>query len=136
MKITSIIKKVSYYKDWRLLLRVFVTSLRISFICLSGKAHLLLSLIPLETHKFTKNQDKEKIARYVYLCLFLRRILGIRDTCFMRSVLLCSILRQAGIEAGINFGSKKEDKEFLGHCWVNQNREDMISGYQLIFRHP
>ena len=135
MNTKRIIKKILYYKDWQLLMSVFASSLKISLVSLLGKGHLLLSSIP-PLNKLTKKQNKEKVIRYANLCLFLRKRLGIRDTCFMRSIFICSVLRQSGIDAEINFGSPKKDKEFIGHCWVDQHREGVIIDYQIIFRYP
>ena len=149
------IAKILYYKDLWFLLRTFITSLRISLLCFFGKGHLLLPLISTKNIKYPQNQDKIKqnrpladsliplsinpykikIIRYVNLSILLCRKLGIKDTCFTRSLLLSYMLRQAGFGARINFGAKKKNGEFIGHCWVNQNKNEDFD-YNLVFSYP
>ncbi|MFH1783718.1 MAG: lasso peptide biosynthesis B2 protein [bacterium] len=133
----EILKKFLYYKDVRLLWKIFITSLKISSLSSIKECQLLNILTPLK--KKIKNADKDKINRYVNLYLFIRRKLGIRDTCFVRSMLLCCILRQAGIDANVKFGAGRVEGELTGHCWVSQGTDqdnEASTKYQTIFRYP
>lgn len=129
------IKKILYYRDVKLLWRVFTASLKISFIS-SVRQGRLLNLLKLPEKTIpAKKEDMDKIYKYVCLCLFILRKLGFRHTCFTSSLLLCYILRQAGVAASVNFGARKTEGELVGHCWVSQGR-DVITDYQTIFRCP
>jgi len=129
------ILNILYYKDLWLFLKAFITSFRISLLCFFGKGYLLFPLVSTKNIKYPPNQDKLKIIRYVNLSILLCRKLGIKDTCLTRSLLLSYMLRQAGFEARINFGAKKKNGEFIGHCWVNQNKDEGFD-YNLIFSYP
>jgi hypothetical protein len=135
VSVSGIIKKIIYYRDWRLLLRVLFTSLKISVLYSLGKNSRLLNVASPQKDKSTNNQDREKIIRYVNLCMFLRKQIGIRDTCLTYSLLLCHMLRRKGIDARVNFGAKKDDQRIIGHCWTNQGLEKVVD-YQTIFVHP
>jgi hypothetical protein len=135
-------QKILYYRDWRLLLRVFVISFKISFLCLLKRGDLLLDVAFPQIVKPIKNPDIEKITRYVNFCLFLRKRLGIKDACFTYSLLLCHMLRRAGVDAKVNFGAQKmnavkdKDISLIGHCWVTVGNEEVKVPHQLIFTHP
>ncbi|MFC1658660.1 lasso peptide biosynthesis B2 protein [Candidatus Omnitrophota bacterium] len=135
MSASGTIQKFLNYRDWRLLLCVLSTSLKISVLYLLGKNPRLLNLASPQKDKLTNSQDREKIIRYVNLCMFLRKKIGIRDTCFTYSLLLCHVLRRKGIDARVNFGAKKDGERIIGHCWTNQGLE-MAIDYQTIFIYP
>jgi hypothetical protein len=86
--------------------------------------------------------NKDKIYAYVNLYFLFRRKLGIRDTCLTYSVLLCHVLIQAGANARINFGAKKvgfksgTGSNMIGHCWVTVGEQEVITDYQLLWKHP
>jgi hypothetical protein len=113
-----------------------------SFISLSGTRNLLDNAALPCRRASAKAQGREKIIRYVNLCTYLRRKLGIKDTCLSYSLLLCQVLRREGIEARINFGAQKKTRHeseklpFIGHCWVSVNDEELKAPYALIFRYP
>ena len=136
------LKRLLYYKDFPLLAAIFLASLRISFFRLLKKEGLLLSPIPLKTLSFSKAYDREKITRYVNLCVFLRRKMGIRNTCFTYSVLLCYMLRRHGLDARIRFGVRnapeesKENPCLRGHCWVVVKGDRPDFCYQPLFTYP
>lgn len=124
------IRKLRYYRDFPLLWRTFFTSLKVS---LSQNN----SFISLANPRQRKNsEEKEKIVRYVNLCLRLRRRMGFKDSCLTSSLLLCSLLRQNGINAHINFSAKKDPEKMEGHCWVSVGEEKIVSDYTLILKYP
>jgi hypothetical protein len=124
------IRKLGYYRDIPLLSRTFFTSFKIS---LSSKSSQISLANP--RHNGRK-EEKEKIIKYVNLCLYLRRHLGFKDSCLTSSLLLCSLLRQYGIDARVNFSAKKDNEKMAGHCWVSVGDEKILSDYTLIFRYP
>jgi hypothetical protein len=124
------IRKLVYYKDLLLLMHTFFASLKVS---LSPDDFLLSLAIP---YNRRKSEEKEKIVKYVHFCLFLRKYLGFKDTCLTSSLLLCSLLRQHGIDAQMNFSAKKDREEMAGHCWVSVGNERIASDYTLIFKYP
>ncbi len=137
------IKKILYYRDVKLLWRVFTATLKISFISSIRQRQLLNFLISPKKMVLTKNADREKITRYVNLYTFIRSKLGFKETCLTYSLLLCHVLRRAGIDAKMNFGAKKkevkknaEDLNLIGHCWVTINKEEIQTPYQRIFTYP
>jgi len=124
------VRKLSDYKDLPLLFRVFFVSLKISL----SPSEALIRLAnpqPCRRHK-----EREKIVKYVCLCLYFRKLLGLKDTCLTSSLLLCNVLRQYGIEAQVNFSAKKDKKNMAGHCWVSIGDEEISSDYSLIFKYP
>lgn len=124
------IRKLGDFKDVPLLWRVFLTSLKVS---LSPDNSLICLANPREKKAA---EEKEKIVKYVNLCLFLRRRIGFKDTCLFSSLLLCNLLRQYGINARMNFSAKKENEKMEGHCWVSVGEEKIVSDYTLIFKYP
>ncbi len=136
------LKKLLFYGDIFLLARVFRGSLRISLLRSFGREDLLLSPASRDLPPFTGRGDREKIIRYVNLCMFLRRKLGMGNTCFNYSLLLCDILRKYSFDAKVCFGARKQDAEregttFLaGHCWVAIGDEELTSSYKTIFQYP
>ena len=124
------IRKLGYYRDIPLLSRTFFTSFKIS---LSSKSSLISLANPRQNGE---TEDREKIVKYVHLCLYLRRRFGFRDSCLTSSLLLCSLLRQYGIDARVNFSAKKDNDKMAGHCWVSVGDEKISSDYELIFRYP
>ncbi|MDH5467427.1 MAG: lasso peptide biosynthesis B2 protein [Candidatus Aminicenantes bacterium] len=127
---TETIRKLGYYRNLSLLSRTFFTSLKIS---LSSKSQLISLANPRQNGKA---EEKEIIVKYAHLCLYLRRCLGFKDSCLTSSLLLCSLLRQYGIDARVNFSAKKDNEKMAGHCWVSVGDEKISSDYELIFRYP
>lgn len=124
------LRKLWCYRDVALLLRIFVSSLRISL----SRSKSLLSLANPKRNQY--NYSKEKIIKYVNSYSFLRRKLGLNNTCLTYSILLCRMLRSSGIDAQVNFASKKEENRMLGHCWVTVGDEKIKTTEQLIFNYP
>ncbi len=143
-RLYTTLKKISYYKDIGLLVKVFLSSLKLSFIAVSGRDHLLLKMASAKGREHSILADREKLTRYTNLCLFARKLLGIRDTCLIRSVFLCHMLRRAGVDAAVAFGAKKSEKlispreiSYDGHCWVTvKDEEGPNVTYKQIFQHP
>ena len=133
-------KKFRYYCDFKLHWHIFVIVLEVTI----SKYSSLLSLNYSNLDPKITNDEKhiEKIYKYVGLCLRIRRILGFRDSCFTRSILLCRLLRKSGFNAKINFGTKKADKPMqndwstIGHSWVTLNDEEIRTDYPFIFKYP
>ena len=137
----KIIKKILYYKDVGLLWKIFITSIKISFISFLKKHQSPLSL-RFKKISSVENPDIGKITKYVNFYTFIRRKLGFKECCLTYSLLLYHMLKQAGIEAKINFGAKKTDYKsitglnMIGHCWVSIGDEKKETNEQLIFNYP
>lgn len=137
-----IIKSLLYYRDIKFLIKIFITSIKISFISLIKGPQSLVDILPPINISALKNADREKINKYVNLYIFICRKIGIRNTCLTRSILLCYILRQSGIDAKVNFGAKKADSQsrtglnMIGHCWVTVGDEKLQLDEKLIFSYP
>ena len=126
------VEKFYYYSDFCLLLRIFLLSIRISL----SPNH---SLIPLANPRPRKRKlEREKVTRYINLCLYLRKFLGFKDTCFTSSLLLCHFLRRSGINAQVNFAAKKANinKGMTGHCWVSIDEDKDGEDWRVIFKYP
>ena len=140
-KLRKLLKKLFYYSDFRLFFRILIISLKISY---RTSIFACKSLIPLANfRKNRKNKvDTKKIVNYVHFFLHLRKKIGLKNTCLTYSILLCRLLRESGINARINFASKKEEgllnKEFpfSGHCWVSMSEKDTPGEWEVIFRYP
>ena len=134
-KNTSIpfLRKLKYYSNIILLTRIFLAS----FYILLARAHSLIPLANPELKGYGfKNNDREKLTRYVSLCVYIQSILGIKYTCLTYSILLCRILRQHGFDVNINFGVKKEDGNMLGHCWVTGENDRIPTDYEVVLNYP
>jgi hypothetical protein len=134
------LRKILYYSDIKLFFCILITSLKISYRVSILSCRNLLLLIKLKKNKIEKI-NMEKIINYVHFFLRLRKKLGLKDTCLTYSLLLCRILRKSGIDAKINFASKrdtllKEGFPFSGHCWVTLNEKDTSGEWEIIFRYP
>lgn len=135
-------RKLLYYTDLRLLLKILITNLKISFVSSTKGYHSVIASMP-PTRTDTPSQNhKDKIYNYVNLYFSIRRKLGIRDTCLTYSVFLCHMLVQSGVNAKINFGAKKvgfnsgTGSNMIGHCWVTVGEQEVITDYQLLCKHP
>lgn len=124
------IRKLTYYRDFGLLLRVSFISLKVSF---SPNRFL----IPLATPKGKgRSEAREKIFRYAHLILHLRKLVGLRETCLTRFLLLCNLLRYFGASTQAGFGTKQDGRKMADHCWVAVENEDSPGDWQTIFRYP
>lgn len=135
-------RKLLYYTDLGLLLKILITTLKISFLSSTKGYHsIIASMSPTRTNTLSQN-NKDKIYDYVNLYFFIRRKLGLRDTCLTYSVFLCHMLVQAGVNAKINFGAKKAGfqsgtgSNMIGHCWVTVGEQEVSTNYQLLCRYP
>ena len=135
-------RKLLYYTDLRLLVKILITTLKISFVSsIKGYHSIIASIPPARTNALSQN-NKDKIYDYVNLYFFIRRKLGIRDTCLSYSVFLCHMLIQAGVNAKINFGAKKvgfksgTGSNMIGHCWVTVGEQEVPTSYQLLCKYP
>ncbi len=139
MSLRKTLERLKYYSDIRLLSQILLASLKVSLMFYFQKSKHLIRLADPRGFK-RRSGDQEKITRYVNLCLYLRRRLGLKDTCLTHSILLCHMLRKYGIDAKVNFGTERNkeirDLAFIGHCWVSVNQEEILAGYQLIYRYP
>jgi len=132
------LEKVLRYKDLRIHWKIFFTSLKISIIsCIKGYHSAIIS-IPSVNKGIVKKYSRDEINRYVNMFFVIRRRLGICDTCLSHSILLCHMLRLAGLEAKINFGAKKlEEKtkqnpiEIFVRAIENAALREEITSYQM-----
>ena len=137
------LEKVLRYKDLRILWKICFTSLKISIIsCIKGPHSAIISMPSVNTN-IAKKYSRNEVNRYVSLFFSIRRKLGIRDTCLTYSILLCHMLRLAGVEAKINFGAKKREEKtnpenlrLIGHAWVTIDDEELHVPYELILQYP
>ena len=134
-KLTTSLKKLYYYRDWRLFFSTSWTAAVISIkISLCGCKDLV-SLANLRVG-LSGYREKEKVIKYCQFCTSLRNILGFNNSCLRYSLLLCRMLRVFGHEAVVHFGVDKIKGEFVGHCWVTLNEQEIITPYTLIFSCP
>lgn len=131
MTLKEICRKALYYRDMALLCRIFLVSLRISL----AHPEKVAKFADVEVRGRTGN--REKITRYVGLCLRLRARFGMRNTCLTHSVLLARMLRGHGMDAKVNFGVQKNGGDRLaGHCWVTIGQEEIQPDWMLVCRYP
>lgn len=84
----------------------------------------------------------ETVVRYVDFWFYLAERLGRGTTCLTRSVILCRVLRQCGIEARITFattetpGGVLSPLEKVRHCWVEEAGERPPRGWAPVLRYP
>jgi hypothetical protein len=135
-------RKLLYYTDLRLLLKILITALKISFVSSTKGYHSVIASMPPTCTHVLSQTDIDKIYAYVNLYFIIRRKLGIRDTCLTYSVFLCHVLVQVGVNAKINFGAKmvgfksETGSNMIGHCWVTVGEQEVITDYQLLCKHP
>jgi len=128
----KIIKKLAYYRDIRLLFRVFLTYIKLSL--REGKALISFDDKDRKLPITRKTTDVKKIIKYVNFCLYGCKSLGIGTACLKRSMLLCYMLRLYGKDVAINFGVRKFAGKFIGHCWVKDI--DEVNSYDVLFSYP
>lgn len=115
--------------------RVFLLSFRASRSIKSG-----LSCSPVSSSRKRKRCSPSGVSDCVRLSLFIRSLLGLPNTCLMRSLLFCSALREeAGVEAHISFGVARKEGRIVGHCWVEQDEKEYSTWpaeYRVVFKYP
>ena len=125
----KIIKKLAYYRDIKLLFRIFLAYIKLS-LC-EGKSLISFDgrdrILPKGARKTT---DVKKIIKYVNFYLYSCKSLGIGIACLKRSMLLCYMLRLYGKDAAVNFGVRKFAGKFIGHCWVKDI--DKVNSYDVL----
>ena len=134
----KIIKKLLYYRDFGLLIKILFSSFKLLSLCKFRGPEKVLALIPAVTN-YSGNLNRAKIDKYLNLCLFIRRKLNLNEACFMESAITCYVLRKFGILAKINFGLKKDAKitpDLTGHCWVSVESEAAPAPYELVCSYP
>jgi len=140
---TSIINTISLYLDFSLHWHVWRTSFKLT----SMKQGLMLKLVKIncDTNLLARAYTISQLDRYVGICIWLRRKFGLKDTCFIKSLLQCRIFREAGFDAKINFGTRKATQEELpqldgwstvGHCWVTLNGQNPSYDFPFVFQYP
>jgi|GEM_PF-1190905 len=130
MSLRKIFKKILYYRNVRLLAQAM-------FFCIAASLKKSSSLADIG-EVGAKNQfiNKEKVVRYVNLCLRVKNKLGFKNTCFISSMALSRALRKMGYDAKVSFGAKKESDVLKGHCWVTVGNEVLPEDYETIFKYP
>ncbi len=121
--------------------RVFSAAVGVFFIRLSGNDGLFLKFVSCPARPAVSSPDYDFIGRCVNAYFSFRRRLGIRDTCLVRSVIQCRVLRQFGLDARLSFGAMKAPDAIpgmntAGHCWVSVEGDGSRPPYPLIFRYP
>jgi len=132
-KLRDNLRKLKYYRDIKLLFRIFLLSFKVSLFP-SRYLRLLANSKP----KTKKSGETKRIIKYVSLCLFIRRRLGLSYSCLTRSILICHVLRKKGIDARVSFGVKRKELSGRGHCWVSVGKDILGSplDYETIFSYP
>jgi hypothetical protein len=128
----DILKRLYYYRDPVLLVKVFATAIEISAKIYFHGGKKLFSPEDSSAPNKTKKYAKEKVIKYCNFCLYLRRWLGFNDTCFTCAALIHAVLKWAGIGSRVNFGTAKINNKLIGHCWVTVEGEKIDSPYHLI----
>jgi hypothetical protein len=62
--------------------------------------------------------DPKSMERVVNRALRVGAALGLLNSCLSRSVVLCRLLRENGVDARVAFGLNKDGDRLAGHCWV------------------
>ena len=68
--------------------------------------------------------------------------LGMRPSCLARSVLLCRVLRQCGVDAKVTFGVTGGGgvahavENRIRHCWVEEAGDETPEGWKPVLRLP
>lgn len=107
----------------------------------------LLSLIhvPLKCTLTPGEQEKvfAKVSHYVRIALMVRSwFIKQPPTCLIRSIILCRILRDYGVDAKVNFGTRvKADVDpqgwrHSGHCWVTYGKPAESPDFPFVFQLP
>lgn len=138
------------YTDMRLLAQLLSDSVRISFLLRRNRWKALLAMANPKKAK-GNNTDRDTMFRYFNFCLEMRRRFMLEDSCFHHSVLLCRCLRKNGVNARLNFGAKKQEKQkgtmsLAGHCWVTvegdprptaaDSSADLADKFLLLYTYP
>ncbi len=124
------------YWDLRLHARVLLALVR--FLITGKHSWMTLVDVPLGDGCYTP----ETVVRYVEFWLCLARRLGKGTTCLTRSVILCRLLRECGVEARITFattetpGAVISSLEKVRHCWVEEAGEEASQGWVPVLRYP
>lgn len=142
-KIKDFFKKASLYLDIPLHWSTWTTVFKLT----RARPGALLKFIEIDlpTKTLRKNYTPDQLYRYVCLCVGLRRRLGFKDTCLIKSLLQCRLYREAGFDARVHFGTRTADEEerhnldgwsTVGHCWVTLNNETIPADFPFVFTHP
>jgi hypothetical protein len=140
--IIDYVNRAPYYFDLFLFWRILKTS----FCVFSSKEQNFLSIIKVDISNPIHHANREKmitkISHYVSIFLRIRLLLKKPHTCLTHSIIYCRVLRDYGIDAKVNFGTKKElnpetmEWPLTGHCWVTYDDEFIDSEYSFTFQIP
>lgn len=132
--------KIFKFLDLRLVFYILKTAQQIES---AYKSSSLLKFLNTKINKILPEKyGTETLYSYIIFCLRIRQFIGCKDTCLTRSILLCRVLRESGINAKVNFGTKKKDRiskdnwSTVGHCWVIVNDDKKNYGYPFIVQYP
>jgi len=133
--------KIIYYSDVSLHLRIIAAMISVSSSKFIGYYHAIpVTVLP--HHKSSNPLHVNRLRHYSLLWLKLRTRFGFDDACYYRSALMCTVFRRSGIDARLNFGTKKEevtsdiDWHFSGHCWVSYGQEKIQTAYSFLIQYP
>jgi len=109
----------------------------------ASESSSLLDLVNIQVNpNFKPKYPFILLSSNVRLCINIRRLFRCKDTCLIRSILLCRILREHGIDGKINFGTQKKENSAQpgwsteGHCWVTVDAQEKDHGYPFTFQYP
>ena len=137
----TVIKKVIYYSDLFLHVTIIISMLIVMRYQSRGY-HLAVPTVVTHHQRNSTSSFAAKLRRYCALWLYVRTRVGFHDKCYFRSVLTCRVLRRSGIDARLNFGTKKDDItigdgwHMTGHCWVSFGNETSVTDYPFVFQYP
>jgi hypothetical protein len=143
MKILHYLKRAPYYMDVSLFWMIF----RLFRHVFSLRDRGLLDIIRVDVRTPVEDPKREgivqKVSHYLRVALIVRSWFFRRPcTCFMRSVLLCRLLRDLGVDARVNFGTGMDPNRapqewpVSGHCWVGYGPPAETADHPFIFQLP
>lgn len=123
--------KLGDWRDLPLFVRVFFDSIRVSL----ARDEDILRLV--EPKRSRKTVSCDRILRGVNVCFFLRRMMGLRNTCLNHAVVLARALRAHGVEARVHLGARKGGRDGIeGHCWVDVPGEEQAGDWHIVHSCP
>ncbi len=139
-KIIYFLKKIYFYRNIILILRILCLQIKFTF------SENVLKITNVEGKRMKKYYEFEELRKYVDFATRIGKKIGLKRTCLSNSLILFRLARESGYNVRLNFGCKvsegtKLDKlNVLGHSWVteenNKGSNDTGNQYQVIFQLP